>query len=542
MADGSEPFDRHGLGGNRPPSALEAKRALAAKLASYRHDPLGFMLWAFPWGVEGTSLEHDAGPDEWQREEASEIGRLLRKAPFKPIRRQKVSGHGIGKSAFVCMLLIWALLTCAKTRGVITANTDAQLKTKTWAELAKWWSLLTLAHPLLADQFRYTATGLHYRAAKPEQEKEWAITATPWSEKNPAAFQGLHNQGRRVLIIFDEASGIADVIWDAAEGATTDKDTEVIFFAPGNPTKNTGRFKENAEGRFRHMWHTEHIDSREVERTNKDQLNAWIDTWGEDSDFARVRVKGQFPRLGTMQLIPSDHVQEARKREPAYIASDPLVAGLDVARYGDDASVLAPRRGRDARSLPWKRWRGLDTMELAGQAALWCQEFRPQALFVDMSGVGAGVFDRLIQLQVPNVIGVDFGRAGWEVDWGQGTRIRTANARAAMWCAMRDWLRFGSIPDENEIEQDMIGTEYTFNTDNAVLLEKKEHMKARGLASPDNGDALGLTFAMPVAPMGLTDPILDAQRIALEQQLQEGFANRGDAGTVGDYDLYRDIR
>lgn len=503
MADGSP-----GLGHNGPPTTrIEQLRALAAALVRFKHDPLGFVLWAYPWGVPGTSLEHEDGPDEWQREELDEIGRRLRKEPFKTIRRGTASGHGVGKSAEVSWLVHWGCMTCPEARGTVTANTDTQLRTKTWAELAKWHALLAQAHPLLAEQFKLTATALYSTSvAKSGQpyDRTWRIDAIPWSKSNPAAFQGLHNAGKRVLLIFDEASEIEDVIWDVAEGAMTDANTEIIFCAYANPTKPTGRFKENCIGRFRSRWQFTQIDSRDVKRTDKDELASWVEAWGLDSDFVRIRVTGNFPRVGSMQLIGTDVVTGARTRPPLYIPSDPLVVGVDVARYGDDASVLYPRRGRDAKSLPMKEWRGIDTMALAGEIAMWDGEFKPDAIFVDIGGLGVGVYDRLVQLQLRNVYGINFGGAGWEVEWN-GIRVRCANTRAAMWCAMREWLKLGSIHDDPSLEQDLTGVQYGYTSDQAILLEDKKLMKARGLASPDRGDALALTFAMSVAPRGV-DP------------------------------------
>lgn len=507
--------------GSQPPSTRRGQLIeLAQALLTYRHDPLGFVLWAYPWGVPGTSLEREDGPDEWQREELDEIGRRLRKEPHRPIRRETASGHGVGKSAEVSWIIHWGMLTFPDTRGVATANTDTQLRTKTWAELAKWQALLSLAHPLLAEQFHYTATSLY--STHPNREKTWRVDAIPWSKSNPAAFQGLHNANKRVIVLFDEASEIEDIIWDVAEGAMTDKDTEIIFLAYANPTKPLGRFKENAVGRFRDRWQFTQIDSRTVKRTNKEELDAWIKAWGLDSDFVRIRVTGQFPRVGSMQLIPSDIVQAARERPALYIASDPLVVGLDIARFGDDASVLFPRRGRDAVSLPRKRWRGVDTMTLASECLLWDQEFKPDMWFVDIGSMGAGVYDRMLQLKMNNVIGVNFGGSGREVQWN-GVSIRAANTRAAMWCQMREWLTLGSIPDDPEVEQDLIGVEYGYNADQAILLEQKEAMKKRGLASPDDADALALTFYMPVAPRGI-----------------DGTSMAGRSGVTTDYDVQAD--
>lgn len=511
---------------NSPEAAkAEAMRELVKDLASFTHDPLGFVLWAFPWGVPGTDLEHETGPDMWQRAELEEIGESLDYDPHAIIKRATASGHGIGKSSEVSWLILWAMMTHEDTRGVVTANTATQLETKTWAELAKWHGMMV---PQLRELFIHTATAI-YNLSRP---KQWRIDAIPNNPKKPAAFAGLHNAGKRILVVFDEASEIEDPIWDTTEGATTDLDTEIIWVTYGNPTRNTGRFRENIIGKFRHLWTARQIDSRTAKRTNKGLIAQWIESWGLDSDFVRTRVRGIFPRLGSMQLIPSDLVEAARRREPQYIVGEALVAGLDVARFGSNKSVLQPRQGRNARVLPRKVWRGIDTMTLASEVAIWCREYKPDALFVDVGGMGVGVYDRLIQLGIPNVFPVNFGDAGREVDWG-GTRVKCANLRAAMWCSAREWLKLGCIPDEASLEEDLIGTQYGFNGNDDIQLESKEHMAGRGLESPDEGDALALTFAMPVVPKALQSA-QDPRLIAASQP--------GGNALHGDYDLHRDLR
>ncbi len=475
----------------------QADIALAEMMARFRYDPVGWVWAVYPWGVEGGPLENES-PDLWQLEQLQLIADSLNDDPWEVIRQAIASGHGIGKTTLFAWLIGWAITTWVDTRGVVTANTDTQLRTKTWPEVSKWHQLMM---PRLRDQFTVTATAIYSNA--PGHDRNWRIDAIPWSKTNPAAFAGLHNAGKRVVILFDEGSEIEDIIYDTAEGATTDADTQIIFMVAGNPTKNSGRFKEIMEGKFRHQWIRRRIDSRTAKRTNKALLASWVEAWGEDSDFVRVRVRGVFPRAGTLQFIPSDLVAAARKREPIYSPYDPLVAGLDVARYGDDSSVLQPRRGRDARTLPVVKWRHLDLMTLASDVALWCAKHKPDALFVDVGGLGVGVYDRLIQLKVPNVYAVDFGGMGGDVEFNGVPNIKTVNKRAQMYATTRGWLEHGCIPDDNDLEADLTGVSYGFRgTDNAIQLEAKEHMKARGLSSPDNGDALALTFAFPVNPVG----------------------------------------
>ena len=209
------------------------------------------------------------------------------------------------------------------------------------------------------------------------------------------------------------------------------------------------------------------------------------------------------------QLIGRDLVAAARRREVGAITCDPLVFGLDCAHFGDDRSTLAIRCGRDARSRPWKRWHGADTMAVAGDVALQARTWKPDAIFVDAGAMGAGVIDRLRQLGVANVFEVYFDGKGRDADWAAGVRIRTANKRAEMWASMRAWLAGGAIPDEQAIEDDLCGVEYGYDADQRIRLEKKDHGEARGLASPDdaagNADALACTFAEPVMPRAVPE-------------------------------------
>lgn len=465
---------------------LDPEAELIDDIAAFSGDPFGFVLYSFPWGEKGPLRDKD-GPDEWQREILTAVRDGLLTIE-QAIQAAVASGHGVGKSALVSWLLLWAMSTFEDTRGVVTANTENQLRTKTWAELSKWYRLCICRH-----WFRLTATALF--SLQTGHEKTWRIDAVPWSENNTEAFAGLHNEGKRIIVVFDEASAIPDIIWETTEGALTDANTEILWFAFGNPTRNTGRFRE-CFGRFRHRWITRQVDSRNVQITNKEQIGQWVEDYGEDSDFVRVRVRGVFPRAGSMQFIDADRVDAAQKRAAENLPSDALVIGVDVARFGDDQTVIAFRKGRDARVLPWITLRGADTMQVAARVAEAVKDHSPGGVFVDETGVGAGVVDRLKQLNV-KCVGVNFGASPDGYNLGEDVKVR--NKRAEMWATAKEWLKHGAIPDDHELAADLTGVEYGYDADNAIQLEKKEHMKKRGLASPDKGDALALTFAYPVA-------------------------------------------
>ena len=225
--------------------------------ARWARDPFGFVTQTL-----------QAVPDDWQREVLQEIASGLG-TPDEAMRIAVASGHGVGKSALVAWILLWAMGTHEDTRGVVTANTETQLRTKTWAEMAKWLRKWTYR-----EWFDLTSTSMSSRVVGHSQT--WRLDLVPWSETNAEAFAGLHNQGKRTIVVFDEASAIPDVIWDTTEGALTDKETELLWLVFGNPTRNTGRFRE-CFARFAHRWRGRQVDSRSVGLTNKAQLQRWVD-------------------------------------------------------------------------------------------------------------------------------------------------------------------------------------------------------------------------------------------------------------------------
>lgn len=472
---------------------LNPEIELIDEIAQFERDPVGFVEFAFPWG-EGELAEHD-GPMEWQRRVLENIRDGL--SPDHALRLAIASGHGIGKSALVSWIMLWAMSTRVDTIGVVTANTGDQLRLKTWVQLAKWHRLCIIEH-------WFAVTNKAIFSVDPEHEKTWRIDATTWNESRTEAFAGLHNEGKRILLLYDEASGIPDIIWDVSTGALTDKNTEILWTAFGNPTRNTGRFRECfAGGRFAHRWDHQQIDSRQVPITNKEEIADWIADYGEDSDFVRVRVRGIFPRAGSMQFISTEMVERAATVDEVPVTLyDPLIMGVDVQRFGDDKSVIRFRRGRDARTLPPLKFRGLDTMQLAAKVAELNELHRPDAIFIDGGGPGGGVVDRCRYLRLP-ITEVQFGANPDRDQLGQSGAIVYANKRAEMYGTLRDWLPGAMIDDDPELRAELPSVEYGYmmkDGRDAIVLEKKEHMKKRGLASPDDADALALTFAYPVGP------------------------------------------
>jgi hypothetical protein len=462
----------------------DPQQQLVDDIAQFRWDPLGFCRYVWPWGEAGTPLADSPGPREWAAEEMQALGEHLR----NPATRHDVyrlaiaSGHGIAKSATVGMLINWALSTCPDTRVRVTANTETQLTNLTWPEVAKWHSMA-----INRDWFTFTATSLYNSAA--DHEKNWRADAVPWSITRSEAFAGLHNQGKRILLVFDEASAIDDKIWEVAEGALTDEGTEIIWIAFGNPTRNTGRFRE-AFRRHRHLWRHRNIDSRDVEGTDKKQLQQWVDTYGEDSDFVKVRVRGMFPAQSAKQFISTEDVDAAYGRhlrlEQYQFA--PKIIGLDPAWTGDDEMWCVLRQGLMSKVLFVMPHNDND-IEVANILAMHEDQEGADAVFID-AGYGTGIFSA----------GKTMGRK-WQLVWfgKKAPDEGCVNMRAYIWREMRDWLKQGgAIPEEQQLYDDLIGPEIKPRTDGKVALESKEDMKKRGLPSPNGGDALALTFAQPV--------------------------------------------
>ena len=476
----------------------EASTSLARLIATCYDDPLKYVRGVFPWGEPGTDLERATGPDTWQTEALQQIGEEVRKRRFDghtkvaPIRFCRASGHDIGKTTFAAWIANWIKDTRPDSIGTVTANTFTQLETKTWAAIQKWAKLA-----ITRDWWEITSTKIYSRQAN--KQELWFQSCQSSSEENSESFAGQHARFSTSFYIFDEASAIPDEIWRVAEGGLLDG--EPMIFAFGNPTRNTGMFYETCFGNKRHRWNHGSIDSRSSGISNKETIEEWLQDYGEDSDFFRVRVRGLPPNSSEDQLIGRDLIESAQKRVVSALPDDPLVAGVDVPDGGTAWFIIRFRRGTDARSIPPIRVPGskIDRQQMIATCARILGEQDPQkrvaAMFID-SAFGSPIVERLHVLGFSNAIEVNFGSV-------KVPDTHYANMRAFMWGKqLKEWLERGGIDKaDQKLMVDLMGPGWHLNNRQQLVLESKADMQKRGIPSPDDGDALALTFAQPVAPL-----------------------------------------
>lgn len=474
---------------------------LARRLAAFRHDPLGAVLYGFPWGKG--ELANYKGPRKWQCEELELLGKHLQdpETRFKTYRRAISSGHGPGKTTFAAFVAWWAQSTFLDGMARVTANTERQLITTTQPEFQRWFRLSINAH-----WFQVNAASI--KAVDPDHEQTWRLDFVPWSIENAQAFAGKHNAGRRMLVIFEEASPIPNEIYRVTNGSLTDAGTEKIFIAIGNPTLNTGPFFESVFGNQRNRWTSRIIDSRDVEGHDSDEIKSWLDECqgDEDADYFRVRARGLFPKGASGQFIDLDTIRNAQLGPAIPLSDEPLVAGVDFAWGGADDNVIRFRRGNDARSIPPIKIKGEFTRnpivmisKLSDVLTKSYSGNKVAMLFCDSAGIAGPVVKRLRELGHSNIMEVNFGQ--------DSTDPQYVYRRDEMWGKMKSWLmEGGAIDTDPGLASDLSKPLYTNDNKFRVKLESKELMKKRlaklGIdsTSPDDADALALTFAMRIAP------------------------------------------
>ena len=478
------------------PISQEQDQKLFNKLMSseIRDDLLNWVLFVFPWGEPGTPLEHHKGPRKWQKKLLNEItdhifNNKLR-VDWEVFKKAVCSGRGIGKGAVIAWIALWFVSARIGATVNISANSEPQLKDITWPEINKWIALAIHKHWFNVTSTEILPTEWLRKTVETKRKQgtdHWGIKQKLWDEKNTSAYAGNHNFDG-MMLIYDEASGIADPIWGVAEGFFTDLIEHRYWFAFSNGRRNEGAFFECFH-RNKNEWSTDQIDARTVEGTDKKFYEKLIENNGEDSYKSRVEVKGLFPLDAEGSFISPSDVAAALVRKQPVSNNAPVIVGCDPARGGKARVALVARKGRHLVKV--KTFKTEDTMEIAGEVITWIRELSPTLVIIDQGGLGAGVLDR-VREQGYNVRGVNFG-------WSSSDAQQWANKRAEMWDKMKAWLKTGTLPVEVEKDKDEFsGPRATHKSKGELLLESKDSMQKRGLASPDVADALAITFAFPV--------------------------------------------
>lgn len=454
------------------PNQAAAFGQLAAGLARWREDPVQFVRDVFQ--VE---------PDAWQRE-------ALMAFPTSPRLCMKAC-KGPGKTA----LLAWVgwnfLLTRPHPMIGATSISGDNLKANLWTELARWRSRA----PILEALFEQTNKEIFLR----EHPKTWKIEARTWpKDADPQqignALAGLHAE--YVMWLGDESGDYPDAIMPTMEGIFAGSPIEAHIVQAGNPTRLSGPlYMACTKGRG--VWRLVEItadpdDPNRTPRVSVEHAREQIRLYGRDNPWVLVNIFGQFPAASFNALIGVDEVTAATKRfhrDWDYRTAAKII-GVDVARFGDDSSVLFPRQGVQA--FPPTRLRNVDSLQGAGAVQQLWTAWEADACFVDNSGgFGSGWIDQLRAL----------GRNPIPVDYSLRLQGRYFNKRAEMYFAGVQWIKEGgALPDTPEMAEfiaAMSQTTYTFKGEQ-MILEPKESVKTKLGFSPDFADAFIETFHSPV--------------------------------------------
>lgn len=395
------------------------------------------------------------------------------------------SGHGTGKSAFMAWCVLWFVTVYFPCKIPCTAPTSHQLSDILWAEIAKWHRKMSQAMPELAGEFEWSAERFSVREFPNES---FAVARTSRPEK-PEALQGFHSEN--ILFLIDEASGVPEAVFQVAEGALSTDGAFVVMAA--NPTREDGYFYDSHH-KMRSRWAALHWDGEESPMVSKSYIEDMRIKYGVDSPIYQVRVKGNFATASD-GIIPLHLCESAKVRDVAGTKA-PIIWGLDVARFGDDSTALAKRKG-NIQLEPTREWFGKDTMQTAGMIK---QEYdnakdKPASINVDVIGIGAGVVDRLKEMGLP-VRGINVAESPSVGD--QYQRLRDE-----LWFKGKEWLARMDckLADDDALIGELTAAKYQILSNGKIKVEGKDEMKKRGVASPNRADAWLLTFA----EIGVTD-------------------------------------
>jgi phage terminase large subunit len=446
-------------------------RHYAQMLLRWKRDPVAFVRECLR-----------AEPDAWQVKVLGDIATGQRVA-MKACK-------GPGKSCLMAWVVWWFLLTRPDSKVIATSVTEDNLKDGLWSELKLWQN----KSKILLEKFAWSAQ----RITCKERPETWFASARTWAKDADKSQQanslaGLHADN--VLFVLDEVSEYPDGVVAAAEGGLTSGPGCKIVVA-GNPTRTSGPLYRICT-KDRALWLVTEItgdpdDPMRAPRIDINWARQQIEQWGRESAFVMINVLGKFPPSQSDALIGADLASAAANRVvlPALVTDAVKILGVDCARQGDDRSVLFPRQGLVA--FQPTVYRELDLMDLAGRVLHYDEKWQPDAIMIDMCGLGVGVYDRLREQGYDHVIGVDAG--------AKALRKGYYNRRAETWVACKDWLKHGAIPNDPDLISELTAPTYKFDSTGKLKIESKDDMKARGLNSPDKADALILTFATSVQP------------------------------------------
>jgi hypothetical protein len=394
-----------------------------------------------------------------------------------------------GKDACASWIVLWFMTTRAYPKVVCTAPTARQLADILWSEISKW-----LRKSILTDEFILQKDKMFHKDAP----KEWWCRAVSPSvkaskEEQAETLAGFH--GDHLLIIADEASGIPDPVYIPLEGAMTQEDNKVLLI--GNMTRNTGYFYDtHFHNEIRKDWKRLHWDSRYSSNVDPSYPKYMATKYGEESNVFRIRVTGDPPLDAENTLIPLAWALQCIGNETLDNPEEPLYLGVDVARYGEDKSIILPRQG--LKILPWEEFSGMNTISLAGHVVKTFNELKAEGAGVDEIGVGAGVIDWLHKKPDGHRIFHGISTSNSSSDITKYNRLRDE-----LWVMMREKcmkMQY-SFPAGTKLEEEMsnelcnelAAPTYDFNLQGGYKVESKRQMKIRGVASPNIADALGLT-------------------------------------------------
>lgn len=431
--------------------------------------------------------------DDWQDEVAADV------AAYPKVAVK--SGQGVGKTALEAGLIIWFLICRPYSKIVATAPTMQQLYNVLWAEIKKWLDSSVIQELLVWTKTKVCVEG--------DSERWFAIAKTATKPEN---MQGFHED--HMLVVVDEAVGVTDPIMEALLGTLTGWDNKLLLM--GNPNRIEGVFYD-AFNKDRDKYRTHTVSSRGSGRTSRDNIAMLESKYGKDSDVCRVRIDGQFPKGALDSFISLETVELACSKENRIRQSDiesarTLHIGVDVARFGDDKTVITPRIS--AKVYEFRKYSKKDTMETAGNVIRCCKDYmgrfqhiRKCLIKVDDSGVGGGVTDRLKEVireeKLPyTVIPVNNGDSasdgyyfnlGAQI-WGNVKELLENNFSNNLQGKQDVQIEF---PYDEEMIKQLSVRKYHMTSKGKIQLESKEDMKKRGLGSPDTADSLSLALYEP---------------------------------------------